>query len=458
METKDCIPSATELEEAVVAACLIESTALPEIVNFIRPEMFYSGNYRETYEAMLALYTRGNNVDMLTTIEELKSRGTLEQVGGPYFIAQTAGRLASAAHLAEHAEVVRQYYLRRELTLGFAQLQAAALDMTTDLYDTLLNAQRLLDRLLEDSPRQANLKAMPAVMEVTMQAAEERVMQTVDGVTGITTGLRDLDEMTGGLQPGETIVIAGRPGEGKTAFALFMALNAAKTGKNVLYFSLEMSAGQLGDRWMLSSCDINPYAWKHGKLSAEDLEVSRETAGRLRSLPIHVDDTGSINIDEICSTAKSLRAKKLCDVVFVDYLQLCNAGSQHRNREQEVSECSRKAKALARQLSCPVVILSQLNRELENRPGQVPHLSDLRESGAIEQDADIVMLLYRPAKAGLPTDKVSGYPTDGLGVGIVAKHRNGETGRVYFGHNPSMTKIGDYVPTEEWIRRNVKGR
>ncbi len=271
-------------------------------------------------------------------------------------------------------------------------------------------------------------------------------------MTGVPTGLTELDEVTGGWQPGNLIYTAARPGDGKTAIDLFFARHAAKAGVPVVMFTLEMTAREVGDRWMLSECDIDPLAWKQGKLSEADMQEAARTAESMGSLPIHVDDTPGICIDEICLTAKSLYAKGQCGLVIVDYLQLCRAMEQGRIREQEVAECSRKLKALARTLRCPVIVSSQLNRQSEGRVAQVPRLADLRESGSIEQDADIVILLYHPKKAGLATDKETGYPTDGLGIAMLAKHRNGSASRICYAYNPSMTKMGDYVPP--WGKMN----
>lgn len=453
METNQTLsPFAPEIEEAVLGACLIERNALPEAMKTIRPEMFYTDSNREIYEALLALEARSEAVDILTAAEECKRRGTLEAVGGPYRITELSGKLASGAHLEYHCAILRKYYLRRQLILVLTRMQTKSIDLSTDLFDTIIETRSLLDTILDDCPWQSNLKTMEEVMDITISEGENRRLQAQEtGTTGIPTGLSDLDAKTCGWQPGNVIYTAGRPGEGKTALDLFFAKTAAKAGYPVAYYSLEMSAREVGDRWMVSECDINPYSWKAGKLTAEEVAIANATAERMKQLPIHVDDTGYNSIDEICYSIKSLHAKGKCSMAIIDYLQLCRTSSHGRNREQEVAECSRKLKALARQINCPIIVSSQLNRQPDARPGQVPFLSDLRESGSIEQDADMVILLYRPKKANIATDRESGYPTEGLGVFIIAKHRNGDTGKVYFGHNPSMTKIEDYVPPMEWF-------
>ena len=226
----------------------------------------------------------------------------------------------------------------------------------------------------------------------------------------------------------------------------------------VAVYSLEMQGERLADRWLLSAGDINPYRWRTGIPNPHEVAEAHTAAAALARLPIHVDDSTSISMDHVRSSARLLKSKDACDLVIIDYLQLCDmsTGQKNRNREQEVAQATRKAKLLAKELNVPVVLLCQLNRESEGRPGGRPELFHLRESGAIEQDADVVMLLYRPALARLTTDRESGYPTEGLGVVIVAKQRNGETGNAYFSHNPSLTKITDYTPPLEVLLKQAK--
>ena len=254
------------------------------------------------------------------------------------------------------------------------------------------------------------------------------------------------------------MVIAARPSVGKTAFALHLARSAASAGKAVAVYSLEMEGERLADRWLLAASNINPYRWRNGLANPQEVAEAHTTSGELSQLPIYVDDNSSVSMEHVRSSARLLKSRKQCDMVIIDYLQLCDMTTKqlNRNREQEVAQATRKAKSLAKELHIPVVLLSQLNRESENRPGGRPELAHLRESGAIEQDADVVMLLYRPAQQRITIDKESGYPTEGLGVVIVAKQRNGETGNAYFSHNPSLTKITDYTPPLEVLLKQAK--
>lgn len=392
-------PHAPELEEAVIGACLIEQEALPLIADKLRPEMFYDDHHQLIFAALMAMYHAGKKIDILTVKEELARRGNLDAIGGPYAIVQLSSKVASSAHIEYHAQIIHQKYLAREMVVGFNKLLTCAMDETIDIDDTLIDAHNLLDRLEGESGHNAHIRDMETLMADTMEEAERRIAKSVNGVTGIPTGLTELDKKTGGLQDNDLIVIAARPSVGKTAFALHLA-----------------------------------------------------------QLPIYVDDSSSVSMDHIRSSARLLKSRKQCDMIIIDYLQLCDMSTKqvNRNREQEVAQATRKAKLLAKELHIPVVLLSQLNRESENRPGGRPELAHLRESGAIEQDADIVILLYRPAMLHIPTDRESGYPTEGLGVAIVAKQRNGETGNVYFGHNQSITKFYDYVPPMEYLNKYAK--
>ena len=451
-------PHAPELEEAVIGACLIEQEALPLIADKLRPEMFYDDHHQLIFAALMAMYHAGKKIDILTVKEELARRGNLDAIGGPYAIVQLSSKVASSAHIEYHAQIIHQKYLAREMVVGFNKLLTCAMDETIDIDDTLIDAHNLLDRLEGESGHNAHIRDMETLMADTMEEAEQRIAKSVNGITGIPTGLTDLNRMTSGLQNGELIAIAARPSVGKTAFALHLARQAAMQGHAVAVYSLEMQGERLADRWLLSASDINPYRWRTGIPNPHEVAEAHTTAAELARLPIHVDDSTSISMDHVRSSARLLKSKDACDLIIIDYLQLCDmsTGQKNRNREQEVAQASRKAKLLAKELNVPVVLLCQLNRESEGRPGGRPELFHLRESGAIEQDADVVMLLYRPALARLTTDRESGYPTEGLGVVIVAKQRNGETGNAYFSHNPSLTKITDYTPPLEVLLKQAK--
>ena len=445
-------PHDDDLESVILGACLTETTAMVLVGDKLSPEMFYETKFGEIYSALLSMYHSGKAIDLVTVRAELASRGKLEAVGGAYELVRLAGRVASSAHLEYHALILRQMYIRREMIAGLHTLLASAADESVDLSDALADLHRLAGHLESGAVSNNCLRDMERLMQDTLEQMDKRVENNRNGITGIPTGLRELDRLTAGWQQ-------GRPSVGKTAFALHLALAAGRAGKHVLVNSLEMQGERLGDRWLCAqAANVDAGHLKTGLLDAGERQQALEAARLLSALPVYVDDNPKMSMDHIRSSALLQKSKGRCDLLIIDYLQLCEmkSGQKNRNREQEVAEASRKAKLIAKELDIPVILLCQLNRECEMRADKRPALSDLRESGAIEQDADVVMLLYRPALYGLTSERRSKFPSEGLGMVILAKHRNGETGDVYFGHNPAMTKIGEYVPPTEWMMRNAK--
>lgn len=452
-------PHDDDLESVILGACLTETTAMVLVGDKLSPEMFYETKFGEIYSALLSMYHSGKAIDLVTVRAELASRGKLEAVGGAYELVRLAGRVASSAHLEYHALILRQMYIRREMIAGLHTLLASAADESVDLSDALADLHRLAGHLESGAVSNNCLRDMERLMQDTLEQMDKRVENNRNGITGIPTGLRELDRLTAGWQQGDLNIIAARPSVGKTAFALHLALAAGRAGKHVLVNSLEMQGERLGDRWLCAqAANVDAGHLKTGLLDAGEWQQALEAARLLSALPVYVDDNPKMSMDHIRSSALLQKSKGRCDLLIIDYLQLCEmkSGQKNRNREQEVAEASRKAKLIAKELDIPVILLCQLNRECEMRADKRPALSDLRESGAIEQDADVVMLLYRPALYGLTSERRSKFPSEGLGMVILAKHRNGETGDVYFGHNPAMTKIGEYVPPTEWMMRNAK--
>lgn len=452
-------PHDDDLESVILGACLTETTAMVLVGDKLSPEMFYETKFGEIYSALLSMYHSGKAIDLVTVRAELASRGKLEAVGGAYELVRLAGRVASSAHLEYHTLILRQMYIRREMIAGLHTLLASAADESVDLSDALADLHRLAGHLESGAVSDNCLRDMERLMQDTLEQMDKRVENNRNGITGIPTGLRELDRLTAGWQQGDLNIIAARPSVGKTAFALHLALAAGRAGKHVLVNSLEMQGERLGDRWLCAqAANVDAGHLKTGLLDAGERQQALEAARLLSALPVYVDDNPKMSMDHIRSSALLQKSKGRCDLLIIDYLQLCEmkSGQKNRNREQEVAEASRKAKLIAKELDIPVILLCQLNRECEMRADKRPALSDLRESGAIEQDADVVMLLYRPALYGLTSERRSKFPSEGLGMVILAKHRNGETGDVYFGHNPAMTKIGEYVPPTEWMMRNAK--
>ena len=312
-------PQDAELEEVILGACLIGREAMPMVADRLRPEMFYFDKNALIYAAMQVMYREGRQIDIITVKNELVARGKLDAAGGPYELTRISGRVASAVHLEYHVLILREKYLRREMILGFHKLLALAADETTDIGDTLVDAHNLLDRL------------------------------------------------TSGWQRGDLNVIAARPAVGKTAFALHLARAAATAGHHVAVYSLEMQGERLGDRWLIAaSPDINARHLRSGQLTDDEVAQVRTAASELRVLPIHVDDHPVTSMDRVRSSARMLQSKGKCDLIILDYLQLCDMKSdqKNRNREQEVAQTTRKAKLMAKELNVPVLLLSQMNREI----------------------------------------------------------------------------------------------
>ena len=404
-----------EMEKAVVGALLCE-TAACEALGALRPEMFYIEKYRLIYEGIVSAYGAGKPVDILVVAEDMRALGTLERAGGPYAVAEASSTVYSAAHLRHHVLVLYEYYVRRELWKSLSACVAACGDMGADVFDLILGLQSSLEGLLDNSPVQEHLKHAGEVAALTMERIRRRAETGSSGLTGIPTGIPRLDELTGGWQPGNLILTAARPGQGKTQLDLRFAQTAASAGFTTLFFTLEMMGTEVGERILLNGSGLDYRLVKRGLVTEADMQALEGRAAEVGALPLYVDDTPYIGVDQLCSIAKSLKAKKGLGLVVVDYLQLLGTASrQGRTREQEVAECTRKLKSLARLLECPVIVSSQLNRQVENTYDHRPELRHLRESGAIEQDADLVLMLYSPEGS------------DGSGRElIVAKNRHGE--------------------------------
>lgn len=389
--------SVEEIENAVLGALLIESGMTARLLPMVRPGMFYSGRNRLVFDAISSAFRKNRPVDILVVTEELKEMGKLEEAGGPCAIARLLGGINSSAHFQEHCLILYEYQVRRELAKVLSVGISRCGDMTFDVFDAVMGLQAELGRLLEESPVESHLRPLEEVVDMTLELIDRRVNEGKDGLTGIPSGVKGLDEMTGGWQPGNLILTAARPGLGKTQFDLYMALSAAKAGYKVLFFTLEMQTVEIGERLVLIDTPLDYRKVKRGLMTPVELGIAHHQGENIRELPLYVDDTPYISIDQLCSTSKRMKAREGLDMVVVDYLQLLAVASVNgRTREQEVAECTRKLKALARSLECPVVVSSQLNRQVGGGFGRKPELHHLRESGAIEQDADIVVMIYRP--------------------------------------------------------------
>jgi replicative DNA helicase len=425
-------PQAVDVEQAVLGAMLIEREAIPKAIEVLPPESFYEARHQRIYDAALGLFERGNPVDLITVTEELKRRGEFEQVGS-YYLSELTTRVASAANVEYHARILAEKGLMRRMIETMTAVVGEAYEPGTDAFDLLDRAEQEIFRISESQAR----KGSRALSDVVMESFKmlEALSHREDGITGIPSGFHRLDAMTGGWQRSDLVIIAARPSMGKTALSLAIARNAAlhaQYGAGVAYFSLEMSAAQLAQRLLTSEARVDAQAARTGRLRTEDWQNLARAAGRLSAAPIYIDDTPGLGILELRAKCRRLKAEHGIGMVVVDYLQLMHGttDSKNANREQEIAQISRSLKALAKELDVPVIALAQLSRAVETRGGDKrPQLSDLRESGSIEQDADVVAFIYRAERYGILQDE-SGHSTEGTGEIIIAKQRNGPTGNI----------------------------
>ena len=423
-------PQARELEEAVLGALMLEKDAYSIVGEILRPESFYDPTHQLVYGAIQGLSMQQKPVDVLTVVEELKRRGELEPAGGALYIAELSEKVASAAHIEYHSRIIAQKYLARELISFSSEISQNAFDETVDVDDLMQETEGKLFEISQRNVKKDVIQINPVIKEAleNIQIAANRK----DGMSGLPTGFKELDILTSGWQKSDLVIIAARPAMGKTALVLSMAKNIALDFEQpIAIFSLEMSNVQLVNRLIVNVCQIKGESIKSGRLSDDEWERLDKNHKLLYNSPIYIDDTPSLSVFELRTKARRLVREFNVKAIIIDYLQLMNAsGMSFGSREQEVSMISRSLKGLAKELNIPIIALSQLNRGVESRvgnEGKRPQLSDLRESGAIEQDADIVCFIHRPEYYRITEDE-NGNSLVGIAEIIIAKHRNGPTG------------------------------
>ncbi len=419
-------PQALEMESAVLGAVMLEKQAVNSVIEILKPESFYKDIHQKIYASIQDLFARSEPIDILTVTQNLKKSGELELVGGAYYISQLTDRVASTANVETHARIIAQKFIQRELIRISNEIIKDAFEESTDVFELLDKAEDGLFKVAEGNIKKSYSK-MSGVVKEALDGIEAARKNT-DGVSGIPSGFTKLDRVTGGWQRSDMIVLAARPGMGKTAFVLSMARNMAVDYKvPVAVFSLEMSAVQLVNRLISGEAEIEGDKLKRGTLDDQEYQKMHERVTRLSEAPLFIDDTPGLSVFDLRAKCRRLKAQHGIDMIIIDYLQLMTAGGMNKggNREQEISTISRSIKGLAKELNVPIIALSQLSRSVETRGGdKKPMLSDLRESGAIEQDADIVSFIYRPEYYGLTEDD-EGNSLTGVGEIIIAKHRNG---------------------------------
>ncbi len=420
-------PQAVDLEEVVLGAMMIDKKGVDEVIDILHPDVFYKDAHHHIYEAIFKLFETSEPVDLLTVSSQLKKDGRLESVGGDFYLIKLTQKVASSAHIEFHARIILQKYIQRSLIKISNEIIEDAYDEGTDVFDLLDHAESKLYDVT-----QGNLKRSAETAQNLVIQAKKRIEEIAnkEGLSGIPSGFDKVDKLTSGWQPSDLIIVAARPGMGKTALTLSMARNmAVNSDIPVAFFSCEMSSVQLITRLISSETGLSSEKLRTGKLEKHEWEQLNVKVKALEKAPLFIDDTPSLSIFDLRAKARRLASQHGIKLIIIDYLQLMTAGGSQKggNREQEISTISRNLKALAKELNVPVIALSQLSRAVETRGGSKrPILSDLRESGAIEQDADIVSFIYRPEYYKIDEwDDEERTPTQGQAEFIVAKHRNG---------------------------------
>ncbi len=453
-------PQAIDLEEVVIGALMIDKRGVDEVIDILHPEVFYKQAHQHIFEAIHNLFEDSQPVDLLTVSTQLKKQGKMELVGGEFYLIQLTQKVSSSAHIEFHARIILQKYIQRSLIKISNEIIEESYNESTDVFDLLDTAESKLYEVTQGNIKRSSETAQNLVIQAKKRIEE---IANKEGLSGVPSGFAKVDKLTSGWQPSDLIIIAARPGMGKTALTLSMARNmAVEYNIPVAFFSLEMSSVQLITRLISSETHLSSEKLRTGNLAKHEWEQLNVKVKGLEKAPLFIDDTPSLSIFDLRAKARRLSSQHGIKLIVVDYLQLMTAGGSQKggNREQEISTISRNLKALAKELNIPVIALSQLSRAVETRGGSKrPLLSDLRESGAIEQDADIVSFIYRPEYYKIDEwDDEEHTPTAGQAEFIVAKHRNGGLDEIrlkFVGNLGKFENLESYeIPTEIHSRMN----
>jgi len=441
-------PNSVDAEVQVLGAMMLEKASISIVFGILHPDSFYSEAHRLIFEGIRKLYERNAPVDLLTLTEALRSSGNLEAVGGTYYLTEMTIKTPTAANVEFHARIVQEKYLKRLLIKTSGEILVSAYDDSTDALDTIDTAESKIFAIAEQRLTKS-YQPIKKLARDTYQIIERLSNRDTGGLTGLQTGLLDLDKILGGFQESDLIILAGRPSMGKTAFALALARNTAMEFHNPIgFFSIEMSSVQLVMRLLSTESGIDQQKIRTGKISAEDNKKIVKALGKLSDSPIYIDDSPSLSILELRAKARRLKAEHNIKMIVVDYLQLVNP-PKAESREREISLISQNLKQIAKELSIPVLALAQLNRQIDTRVNKRPMLSDLRESGSIEQDADVVMFINRPEVYKVEHyDDEAKTPTANTAEIIIGKQRNGPVGEVRLAFNKESGKFSNLTTFE----------
>lgn len=443
-------PQAIELEEAVLGAMMIDKKGVDDVIDILQPDAFYKDAHKHIFEAIVELFTETQPIDLLTVSAQLRKNAKLDLAGGDFYLIQLTQKISSSAHIEFHSRIILQKFIQRSLIRISSEIIEASYDETTDVFSLLDQAESKLYEVTQGNIKRSSETAQSLVLQAKKRIEE---ISKQEGLSGVETGFTNLDKLTSGWQPSDLIIIAARPAMGKTAFVLSMARNIAiDYGHPVALFSLEMASVQLITRLISSETGLSSEKLRTGKLEPHEWTMLSTKVKNLEKAPLYIDDTPSLSIFDLRAKARRLVSQHGIKIIIIDYLQLMTAGGNGKgggNREQEISTISRNLKALAKELNVPVIALSQLSRAVETRgSSKRPLLSDLRESGAIEQDADIVSFLYRPEYYKIDEwDDDEASPTTGQAEIMIAKHRNGGIENVrlkFIGHLGKFDNLDDF--------------
>jgi replicative DNA helicase len=436
-------PQNIEAEQSLLGTILLQDKSIINIAEILSPEDFYRDANKTIYQAMLDLFEKREPHDLITVTNLLQERNKLNETGGAAYLASLTDIIPFAGTLVHHAEIIRKKSILRQLIRTTSEVAARCYDTQDDIDALVDEAERIIFNIAQSKNKQG-FQPMSAIIPKAFDRIT-RLFDRKEHITGVATGYEQFDRITAGLQPSDLIILAGRPSMGKTALAMNMAQHAALVEKiPVAVFSLEMSMEQLALRMLCSVGQIDSQRIRTGRLLDTDWPKLTRATGMLTESPIHIDDTAGITVLEMRAKARRLKSEHNIGMVIVDYLQLMQGRAKSENRVQEISEISRSLKAMAKELDVPVIALSQLNRSLESRPDKRPMLSDLRESGAIEQDADVIVFIYRDEVY----NKAEDNPNIGIAEIIIGKQRNGPTGTVRMTFLKEYTKFENYTPIQ----------
>lgn len=434
-------PQAVDIECAVLGAIMLDSECLVNIIDILKPDVFYKEAHQRIFASIEDLFQRADPVDILTVTQELKKKGELEIAGNAFYVTQLTNKIASSANVEFHARIILEKYMQRELIRISTDTLQKSYEDSSDIFELLSYAEENIFSISSTTIK----KTFEHIKNVLSRSLQEIELAKNQEFNGVPSGFTSLDRITGGWHKSDLVILAARPGSGKTSFCITVARNAAVLyEKPVAIFSLEMTATQLVNRLIASEAEIGSDKLSRGEINEAQWQQIHKNIGRLAESPIYIDDTPALSIFEFHAKAKRLKTQHNISMIIVDYLQLMTTGSQNKyiNVEQEVSLISSSLKKIAKELDIPIIALSQMSRAVEQRTDKKPQLSDLRGSGAIEQDADIVMFIHRPSVCGIMEDE-NGVSTEGMAEIIIAKHRNGKIDSVTLSFIEHLTKFTD---------------